>query len=208
MSRLTTKKPTSEMNMTELAHNGCYAEERLARYRDFDRDIDARDFARELMVSYGLWKSCKEYGLDADNELVDDEIFDDTMLDNMQYDATTIEGLIALFYRNLWAMADLHSKLKHYEDLEEAGRLITLPCKVGDTVWIIYTDDMTVRSQEISEIRILKKHDILKFENGSCFAIWRKKWDRFLDRYIFLTKAEAEQKLAELKGGVSNENSL
>lgn len=124
MNRLTTNKPTSEMNMIELAHNGCYAEERLARYRDFDRDIDARDFARELMVSYGLWKSCEEYGLDADNELVDDEIFDETMLDNMQYDATTIEGLVALFYRNLWAMADLHSKLKHYEDLEGAGRLI------------------------------------------------------------------------------------
>ena len=26
-------------------------------------------------------------------------------------------------------------KLAHYEDLEERGRLIKLPCKVGDTVW-------------------------------------------------------------------------
>lgn len=28
-------------------------------------------------------------------------------------------------------------KLAHYEDLEEQGRLIELPCAVGDTVWII-----------------------------------------------------------------------
>ena len=26
-------------------------------------------------------------------------------------------------------------KLAHYEDLEEQGRLIELPCKVGDTVY-------------------------------------------------------------------------
>ena len=28
-------------------------------------------------------------------------------------------------------------KLAHYEDLEEAGRLIELPCAVGDTVWVV-----------------------------------------------------------------------
>ena len=27
------------------------------------------------------------------------------------------------------------AKLAHYEDLEEAGRLIELPCKIGDTVY-------------------------------------------------------------------------
>lgn len=29
----------------------------------------------------------------------------------------------------------VYRKLKEYEDLEEQGRLIKLPCKVGDTVW-------------------------------------------------------------------------
>lgn len=33
-------------------------------------------------------------------------------------------GLIAVFYRNLWAMADLRERLKKYEDLEEQGKLI------------------------------------------------------------------------------------
>lgn len=29
------------------------------------------------------------------------------------------------------------SKLAHYEDLEEQGRLIELPCKIGDTIYYI-----------------------------------------------------------------------
>lgn len=32
-------------------------------------------------------------------------------------------------------------KLAHYEDLEEQGRLIELPCAVGDTVWTYWIDD-------------------------------------------------------------------
>lgn len=31
----------------------------------------------------------------------------------------------------------VYRKLKDYEDLEEQGRLIKLPCKVGDTVYAI-----------------------------------------------------------------------
>lgn len=32
---------------------------------------------------------------------------------------------------------DILAKLAHYEDLEESGRLVVLPCKVGDTVYQI-----------------------------------------------------------------------
>ena len=31
----------------------------------------------------------------------------------------TPRGLIATFYQNLWAMAELRERLKYYEDLEE-----------------------------------------------------------------------------------------
>lgn len=30
----------------------------------------------------------------------------------------------------------VYRKLKDYEDLEEQGRLVILPCKVGDTVYV------------------------------------------------------------------------
>lgn len=106
MNRLTTNKEVSEMGMYELAHNGCYIKEGAARYRDFVTDIDARELAREL--AYSL----------ADVELSrDNDEFDEKMLDNLQYDITEEPiGLIALFYRNLWAMAELRERLKKYED--------------------------------------------------------------------------------------------
>lgn len=135
MNRLTMDN-LDQMGMYDLAHNCCYAYKGKARYRDFDTDIDAREFARNLMVAYGKWKSCEEHGLDADNEMVDDEIFDGTMLDNLMYEPMEIEGLIALFYRNLWGMADLREVLKYYEDADEQGRLLRLACNVGDTVYI------------------------------------------------------------------------
>lgn len=115
MRRLTTNKDTKDMNMTELARNCCYVKDYKARYRDFERDMDARDFARELMIKYGFWKEGE------DTELTDDEIFDETMIDLLQYGEDELETLIALFYRNLWAMAELRETLKVYEDECEDG---------------------------------------------------------------------------------------
>lgn len=132
---LTTNKDVSEMGMLELTLNSCYVKDGEARYRDYDLDIDARGFARNLMIEYGHWKSCEEYGLDADKELIDDDIFDEAMLENLIYGPEESIGLIALFYRNLWGMAELYEKLKKYENLDEQGLLLKLPCKVGDTVY-------------------------------------------------------------------------
>lgn len=109
------------MGMYELAHNSCFAKDGEAWYRDFDREISARDFARELAVAAG-------YELPEDMEEFDYEIMDDLPIDK---DISYME-LIALFYRNLWAQADLYERLKHYEDLLESGRLIELPCKDED----------------------------------------------------------------------------
>lgn len=127
MERLTTNKKVSEMEMVELAHNCCYEdEEHNARYRDFEMEMDARDFAINLMVT-----------LTKDELPVDKTEFDEEILDNLTIDPfSDVRGLIALFYRNLWAMADLREKLKYYEDAEEQGLLLKLPCKVGDTVYV------------------------------------------------------------------------
>lgn len=107
MKRLTTDKPVSDMNMVELAHNSCFAKDGEAYYRDFDGEISARDFARKL---YKIYSGDK---LSADNDVFDEEI-----MDELQYDPEIYsEGFIALFYRNIWAMADLREELKRYEDL-------------------------------------------------------------------------------------------
>lgn len=127
MKRLTTKKSVSEMNMTELAYNSCYAKDGWARYRDYEKDIDAKELARGLLKKYE----------DGDDGFTCDEDLMDQMADYTQYGLEEIEGLIAVFYRNVWAMADLRERLKDYEDLEEQGRLLRLPCALGDTVYRI-----------------------------------------------------------------------
>lgn len=109
MKRLTVYKPASDMNMVELAHNCCYVKDRNARYRDFEMDMDARDFARNLMST-----------LTGDDLPTDDDDFDEEIMENLQYDPfESVTGLIALFYRNLWAMADLRETLKSYEDAKD-----------------------------------------------------------------------------------------
>lgn len=123
--RLTTNKDASEMSLYELAHNSCYVKDDKARYRDRDLDIDARELTRKLLKDHA----------GGDDAFTCDEDFDEWMFDYLQYGMDSIEGLIALFYRNLWAMADLRERLKEFEDLEEQGKPPILPCAVGDTVY-------------------------------------------------------------------------
>ena len=127
MERLTINKNVSEMGMFELAHNSSYTKDEKVRYRDYDTDIDARELAIKLLDKFA----------DIPNEFTCDDDFDDFIVDSIQYGTDDIIGLIAIFYRNLWAMSDLRERLKEYEDLEEQGKLLKLPCAVGDTVYRI-----------------------------------------------------------------------
>jgi len=171
MKRLTTNKEVSEMSMIELAYNSCYAKDHLARYRDYDTDIDARELAIKLLEKF-----------DISIEFTCDEDFDDFMLDASQYGIDQAIGLIALFYRNLWAMADLRERLKEYEDLEEQGLLMKLPCKVGDTVYRFwYADGVPYRVQK-QKIRGLSNL-VSIMEDGK------------FGKTVFLTQAEAEEAL-------------
>lgn len=72
-------------------------------------------------------------------------------------------------------------KLAEYENLEEQGRLIKLPCKVRDTVYLI-KDSETIVEREADMMFI-----------GVLWEEFGKKW--------FPTREEAEAKLKELRGG-------
>ena len=197
MERLTTNKEKSEMGMYELAHNSCYCKDGVARYRDFENDIDARDLAREL-----AW-SLTDIELSRDNEC-----FDEEMLENLQYDITKEPiGLIALFYRNLWAMADLREKLKEYEDLEEQGLLLRLPCKVGDDIYAIpsevnYRLNKSFGAKGLNAI-CRQVVDHIEFNSYGYLVSTNEgmtvhRQEAFGETW-FLTREEAEQKLKELK---------
>lgn len=193
MERLTTNKDVSEMGMYELAHNGCYIRDGVARYRDFETDIDARELTRQLLDDYA----------DGDDAFVDDDDFDEEMLELLMYGTSTIEGLIALFYRNMWAMADLRERLKEYENLEEQGLLIKLPCKVGDTVYAFYYGKNHFSECQIKEIKIRHTHYgnvIYLIEPiGRRGHLYRYYEDDF-GKTLFFTRAEAEQRLKEVEG--------
>ena len=72
-------------------------------------------------------------------------------------------------------------KLADYEDLEEQGRLISLPCKVGDTVYHVVQG----RIVEVSNVDLF-------------FLLLSVAENRF-NNSVFLTKSEAEQKLKEME---------
>ena len=46
-----------------------------------------------------------------------------------------IDRLMELSNENQFGRNEAYYKLQHYEDLEEQGRLIELPCKIGDKVY-------------------------------------------------------------------------
>ena len=91
-------------------------------------------------------------------------------------------------------LAEWLMQLKEYQSLEEQGRLIKLPlpCKVGDTVYVIVGEKISVqkiqRATTDSEMRIefcIKRRGFALFDIG---------------KTVFLTKSEAEAKLKELRG--------
>ena len=185
MERLTSNKKVSDMSMFELAHNSCYCKDGVARYRDFENDIDARDLTREL-----VW-SLADIELSRNNECFDEEI-----IENLQYDITKEPiGLIALFYRNLWAMADLRERLKEYEDLEEQGLLLRLPLEA-----YFIKDNKMYKGwvQEVVYSVCCKLLLDIRYDDKSLDS-----YRGYLGNDVFLTKSEAEAKLKELRGGES-----
>ncbi len=184
MERLTSNKKVSDMSMIELAHNSCYADdEHNARYRDYEMDMDARDFARSLMVT-----------LTKDELPISDTEFDEEILDDLAIDPfSDVRGLIALFYRNLWAMANLRETLKKYEDLEEQGKLIKIPLEAYCIV------DFEVRKGFVLEETYNMSRKpllVVRYDDNSF-----KRHSGYLGISVFLTKSEAEAKLKGLRGG-------
>lgn len=86
-------------------------------------------------------------------------------------------------------------KAKHYEDLEEKGLLVELPCKVGDTIYLISEDcggdTIFCRYQDCTSCI-----DIHRYVEGNSFELYM--FDE-IGKTVFLTKSEAEQALKEME---------
>ena len=102
-----------------------------------------------------------------------------------------------------WLQA--YFKLKEYEDLEEQGLLLKLPCKVGDTVWdndygkpcpYTVTGFSFGTGEGYIDEPVYLKEVVYYYSNYSgsitgSFAVSE------LGKSVFLTQAESEKKLKE-----------
>lgn len=91
-------------------------------------------------------------------------------------------------------IATILKKLADYEDLEEQGRLLKLPCKVGDTVYYINPDKNTINELVVYGFDIRPLQRFVYDYMGA-----RLNFNQF-GKTVFLTKSEAEEKLKELRG--------
>ena len=84
-------------------------------------------------------------------------------------------------------------ELAAYEDEEEQGRLVILPCKVGDTVFLV--EGHSVYKSQVDSITL---HDDGLWLDGTFNHFGLVYFSGEIGRNIFLTREEAE---AALKGG-------
>ena len=116
-------------------------------------------------------------------------------------------------FRAIEQSMELLDELKAYRDAEEQGLLLRLPCKVGSTVYVIDTyciangiDDEECESNELCETcRHYKKYVVCEKVMNNTFEIMIMMQDycgRFrFGKTAFLTREEAEAKLAEMQKG-------
>ena len=100
----------------------------------------------------------------------------------------------------------LLEELGKYEDAEEQGLLLRLPCKVGDIIYRVNTGAkepvikmrvLQVNYKQLYKDRIIIRIDAINDNDmgESCYLL-----ENF-GKNVFITKSEAETKLKELIGG-------
>lgn len=107
-------------------------------------------------------------------------------------------------------------RLASYEDLEEQGLLVRLPCKVGDTVWVVTSPINVFGYDEYdgdAEYEVYESFlsSVSYYASGEQFRIYAKVTNSFIVAYfrecdfgesIFLTREDAEKKLDEMKNKI------
>lgn len=76
----------------------------------------------------------------------------------------SIDGDGVISSENAHAIEDAVNFIRKYEDAEERGLLVHLPCKVGDTAYVIWVSSViypenppVVREDHITQVKFTKK---------------------------------------------------
>lgn len=115
---------------------------------------------------------------------------------------------------NCPTIAKIFEKLADYEDAEEQGLLLRLPCKVGDIVWVVTSPFNVFNDVEYDENMQNEVYEAFVssvtfyYKYGEQYRISAKVTNHFIGAYfrecdfgktIFLTREEAEAKLKEME---------
>lgn len=114
------------------------------------------------------------------------------------------ENLEDLDSRKLPVYGRLYWKLNNYEDLEEQGKLLKLPCAVLDEFYCIWRNkgQNPIQKMQVKKIEIHERKGIviqMEFV-GNRGCLFRFYEDDF-GKTVFLTKEAAETALEEFKRG-------
>lgn len=107
----------------------------------------------------------------------------------------------------------IYEKLGAYEDLEEQGKLLKLPCAVGDTVYVV---SFRKKCYKIGNTYLVNNDLECAFCESKCICKAKREYfieeikatlpiiGNLIDRpdnfMVFLTRPEAERALAEMEG--------
>ena len=93
----------------------------------------------------------------------------------------------------------IYEKLRKYEDVEEQGLLVKLPCKMGDTVYAIgFNNKPIIYEAVVLNILIAEKEIVFNVKVDE-FGINSQLKQSMFGRTVFLRQEEAEQKLKEME---------
>nr|DAI91011.1 MAG TPA: hypothetical protein [Caudoviricetes sp.] len=109
------------------------------------------------------------------------------------------------------------TKLATYEDLEEQGLLVRLPCKLKDKLYHFYGIDLEDNFVDVISDEIIMEVVATEFVIDSyeiaikCITDWNSPYEYLpaaeFGKTVFLTREEAEKKLEEMKkNGLCNKN--
>lgn len=110
-------------------------------------------------------------------------------------------------------VAELLEELKSYKEAEEQDLLVRLPCKVGDTVWVVTSPINVFGYDEYdgdAEYEVYESFlsSVSYYASGEQFRIYAKVTNSFIAAYfrecdfgesIFLTREDTEKKLEKLQ---------
>lgn len=130
---------------------------------------------------------------------------------NFDGTASSKESLIDREYdRPSEYCSEILTKLADYEDLEEQGRLLVLPCKIGDRLyWIDEEDDDGNKGLFIKKYPKEEPVTAIAINENGKYCVWigydNNPLEEIGTQFTLLTLKDAKKMLAEMKKNESEE---